>query len=99
VAKSQASGEWEYHIVGVRHNVVGSGNLQLSVESLRGVNSLNLLDLPMTNPNDYEPIRLANFQSQRIRLIGQVDASGEWFEIRRIVMYIKQVAIERPILS
>lgn len=99
-SKSVSSGaEYEHHLVAVRHNVVGSGNLQLTAESLRQVNSLTLLPLPMTNPNDYEPIRLANFQSQRIRLIGSVNVAGEWFEIRRIIFYVKPVAIERPILT
>lgn len=99
MAKSSSGAEFEHHLVAVRHRIIGSGNLKLTAESLQAVRTLNLLDLPITNPAEYEPIRLANFQSQRIRLVGGVTNAGDWFEIKRLIFYIKPVAIERPILT
>lgn len=88
--------EFEHHVVGTRLRVVGSGNLQLSLTDLNDVQTQNLVDLPMLNPNRFEPTRLANFQSQRIRLTGRVTVLNEWFEIHRIIIYAKPVAVEYP---
>lgn len=95
MAKS-GGGEFEHHVVGVRLRVTGSGDLQLSLESYDQVQVQNLVPLNMLNPNRFEPTRLANFQSQRIRLVGKVTEINEWFEIHRIVIYAKPVAVEYP---
>lgn len=91
-----SGGEYEHHIVGVRMRVTGSGNLKLSLTDLDDTRTQNLTDLPMQATTRIEPTRLANFQSQRIRLVGQITEAGEWFDIHRIIIYAKPVAVEYP---
>lgn len=88
--------EFEHHVVGVRLRVTGSGALKLSLESYDQVLTQDLVNLNMLNPNRIEPTRLANFQSQRIRLVGKVTEINEWFDIHRIIIYAKPVATEYP---
>lgn len=44
----------------------------------------------------FEPTVLANFQSQRTRLVGIITAIDEHFQITRIIVYAKPVAVEYP---
>lgn len=94
--KAKGGGEYEYHIVGIRARATGSGNLQYTLEGLDSVRTQNLVALPLAATNAIEPTRLCNFQSQRTRLVGKVTALGEWFQIRRIVIFAKPVAKEYP---
>lgn len=94
--KSNTSVEAEHHVVSVRMRVVGSGNLQLSLTDYDDVQTENLVSLVMAATTRIEPTRLANFQSQRIRLVGQTTEINEWFDIHRIIIYAKPVAVEYP---
>jgi hypothetical protein len=96
VAKKTSGAESEYHIVGVRMRVVGEGSLDLSLSDLDSVQTLNLVSLTMQPTTRIEPTRLANFQSQRTRLIGSTSEIDEWFLISRIIIFAKAVAIEYP---
>jgi hypothetical protein len=96
VAKRNQGGEYEHHIVSVKMRVTGSGNLQLDLADLDDIQVQNLVDVPMTPTTRFEPLRLANLQSQRIRLVGHVDTIDEWFQIQRIIIFAKPVAMEYP---
>ena len=98
MAKKSASGngEFEHHIVATRLRVNGAGDLQLSLTDLDDVQTQNLAVLPMAITTRFEPTRLANFQSQRTRLVGTIDTINEWFDIGRIIIWAKPVAIEYP---
>jgi len=50
----------------------------------------------MLTATRFEPTVLSNFQSQRTRLIGKVTDVNEWFEINKIIIWAKAVAIEYP---
>lgn len=76
--------------------VVGVGNLQLSLTDLDDIQTQTLVALPMTATTRIEPLRLANFQSQRIRLVGRTTEIGEQFTINRILIFAKPVAQEYP---
>ena len=76
--------------------VTGSGNLQLSLQDLDNVQTQDLVPLPMQTATRFEPTRLANFQSQRTRLIGKVTELNEHFTITRIIIFAKPVAVEYP---
>lgn len=95
MAKNQ-SGEYEHHVVAVRMRVIGTGNLQLSLADLDDIQVQTLVPIPMTPTTRIEPMRLANLQSQRIRLVGQVSVLGEYFKIQRILIFAKPVAQEYP---
>jgi hypothetical protein len=92
-------GEYEYHIVGVRLRVTGSGNLDMSLNSYQNVLVKALVPLPMQAVTRIEPTRLSNFQAQRTKLVGEVDVIDEWFVINRIIIWGKPVAVEYPMVS
>lgn len=96
MAKSSGNGEFEHHVVGVRLRVTGAGNLQLTLKSLDDVLTQQLVDVPMAATSRIEPFRLANFQSQRIRLRGETTLINENMRIRRVVIFAKPVAAEYP---
>lgn len=91
-----AGGENEHHIVGIRMRITGSGNMQLALTDLDQVQTQNLVPLPMSAATRIEPTRLANFQSQRIRLEGKTTEINETFRINRIIIFAKPVAVEYP---
>lgn len=95
--KSKAgSGEYEHHIVGVRLRVVGTGELDLSLADLDDIQVQNLVPITMATTTRFEPLRLANFQSQRTRLVGMTTEIDETFAIQRIIVFGKPVAMEYP---
>ena len=96
MAKNQGGGEYEHHVVGVRLRVTGSGNLQTALEDLDNVQVQSLANLAMQATTRFEPTRLANFQSQRIRFVLGVTEIDEYFLVRRIILYAKAVAVEYP---
>lgn len=96
MAKKSGGGENEHHVVGIRLRVTGSGNLLMTLRDLDDVRSSVLVPLPMQTTTRIEPTRLANFQSQRIRLEGTITEIEEHFHIRRIIFFAKPVAVEYP---
>ena len=90
------NGEYEHHIVGVRARIVGSGNMDYSLEDYSAIQTQNLVPLVMAAATRFEPTVLSNFQSQRTRLIGKTTELNEWFEISRLVIWAKPVAVEYP---
>jgi len=96
VAKKRDSGEYEHHVVSVKLRVIGSGNLQLFLTDLDDIQTETLVPITMAATTRFEPLRLANFQSQRIRLVGKTTQLGENFKIQRILLFAKPVAQEYP---
>lgn len=94
--KQSSQGENEHHVVGVRMRITGSGNLDMSLSDLDNVRIQTLVPFAMSATTRIEPTRLANFQSQRIRLNGSTDEINETFLIKRIIIYAKPVAVEYP---
>lgn len=91
-----SGGEYEHHVVGVRLRVVGDGDLRLILSDLDDTRNQHLLALNMQPVNRFEPTRLANFQSQRIRLTGNIGLINDYFRIQRIIIFAKPVAVEYP---
>ena len=96
MAKKRDSGEYEHHVVSVKLRVIGSGNLQLFLTDLDDIQTETLVPITMAATTRFEPLRLANFQSQRIRLVGKTTGLGENFKIQRILLFAKPVAQEYP---
>jgi hypothetical protein len=94
--KPSSVGENEHHVVGVRMRVTGSGNLLMTLSDLDDIQSIPLVDLAMNATTRIEPTRLANFQSQRIRLSLMTTEIDENFLIKRIIIFAKPVAVEYP---
>jgi hypothetical protein len=96
VAKKSGGIEAEQHVVAVRMRVTGSGELDMSLTDLQDVQTLNLVPFTMAATTRIEPTRIANFQSQRIRLVGSTNTINETFRISRIIIFAKAVAVEYP---
>ncbi len=80
----------------VRLRVTGSGNLQQILHSLDDVRSNVLANHAMTAVTDVEPTVLANFTQQRAYLEIKVDQINEWFNISKIIVFVKPVATSYP---
>lgn len=94
---NKSGGEAEYHIVGIRTRVVGGGNLCYSLTDYNDIQTEVLVPIPLVAATRIEPLRLANFQSQRIRLVGRTGGLiDENFDIHRIIIFAKTVAMEYP---
>lgn len=76
--------------------VTGVGNMDLALADLDDIQVQTLVSIPMSATTRFEPLRLANLQSQRIRLVGSVSEIDEWFQIQRILIFAKPVAQEYP---
>lgn len=96
MAKTKLGPEFEHHIVGTRWRITGTGNLKISLTDLDNIQTQDLVDLPMQSTTRFEPTRLANFQSQRTRLVGRTTELNEVFRINRIIIFAKPVAMEYP---
>ncbi len=83
-------------MVAVRLRVIGAGNLRLSLTDYDDVQTQTLVPIAMAAATRIEPMRLANFQSQRIRLVGRTTDINEWFDIHRIILFAKPIAVEYP---
>lgn len=76
--------------------VVGAGNLRLALRSLDDIQVSQLVDIPLHETTRFEPTRLANFQSQRIKLHVDMTEYDDYFHIYRIIIFGKMVAVEYP---
>ena len=96
MAKRNSGGEYEHHVVSIRMRVTGSGNMDLALTDYDDIQTQTLVPITMAAATRIEPLRLANFQSQRIRLVGNVSEINEWFQIQRILIFATPVAQEYP---
>jgi hypothetical protein len=96
VAKSGTTFESEHHVVGVRMRIKGSGNLDMYLTDLDNVRQYPMVPFTMAATTRIEPMRLTNFQSQRIRLVCSTNVINETFQITRIIIFAKPVAMEYP---
>ncbi len=69
--------------------VVGSGNLDLQFRSMDDVNTQTLTPTVMSTATNREPTTLSNFRDQRGQLRFSVNAINEYFNISKIVIFIK----------
>lgn len=99
MARKSSSGEdSEWHIVAIRMNINGSGDLQMALKSLDDAQVSNLVPFTMTPTAGriVAPTRLANFQSQRASLFCETTEIDETFRINKIIIFAKPVAVEYP---
>lgn len=94
--KQTGAGENEHHIVGIRMRVTGAGSLQMALQDLDNIQTQILNPFVLSATTRIEPTRLANFQSQRIRLNLTTTEINETFKVQRIIIYAKPVAVEYP---
>jgi hypothetical protein len=95
VAKNSFTGEI-LHFNATRMRITGSGNMQLSLESLDAISVSALPSIAMAAATNIEPTVLAQFIDQRGSLTGLTTEIGEYFVISRIMVYIKPIASGYP---
>lgn len=96
MAKSSGGAENILHCTGVRLRVIGSGNLDMTLNSLDNVRSFPMIALPMTATAERELTRLGNFKSQRIQLTFSVNVLDEYFKVSKIVLFAKSSGTSYP---
>lgn len=89
-------GEDRLHITGVRLRVIGEGDLRMTLASFSNTRTSTLVPLPMLTATDIEQTKLSNFRSQRTRVEISVLEIDEWFEISRLIVFVKPSATSYP---
>lgn len=84
------------HVAAIKYRVTGQGNLDSTLYDLDLVTSQPLAVLVMALALEDEPVRLANFKSQRILLKTGTDAIDEVFNITRIIAFFKKLWTDYP---
>jgi hypothetical protein len=84
------------HYGAVRLRVNGSANLQMTLFSLDEVQSFALLPLVLNAQTNIEPNRLSNFTQQRAKLMIKTTNIYETFQISKIIIFVKPVAMSYP---
>ena len=95
-AQVGAHAEEIVHFGAVRLRVTGSGNLDLQFRSLDDIDTQTLAPIVMSATTAREPVRLANFISQRGMLKISTDVINETFRINRIILFVKPIWSEYP---
>lgn len=96
-ASSQGSGgEFISHITGIRMRILGDGDLLMRLLTQSEVRSQTLVPFTMSESTEVSPIRLANFTTQRAQLEFKTEELDDYFEITRIIFFIRRVASEYP---
>lgn len=84
------------HANAVRLRVIGTGDLLQELHSLDDVNSQTLAALAMATATNREPTTLANFKDQRIQYEFRTEDFGAYFEINKIIIFIRPVETGYP---
>ena len=84
------------HFGGVRIRVVGNGNLKLTFQSLDSAMNQSLVAIPIPSGGGIEPLRLANFNTQRAFLRIETTQLNEIFKINRVVVFAKPIYTSYP---
>lgn len=79
------------HVGGFSIRVVGDLPLHPILYDLDSVDNQILDDIILTETNEFEPFKLANFKSQRTKLKLYNDQMSAYFDITRIVLYVKKL--------
>jgi hypothetical protein len=84
------------HCVAIRARATGSGSLRTSLYSLQAVNFQDLANLTLADPTNKEDTNLANFEDQYIQISMAISGLDQYFNISRIVAFVKPTAAEYP---
>lgn len=91
-----SSGDFISHFIGVRVRVNGSGVLRPTLFSQDEVTESTLPTITMATSNRISPLVLANVTEERIILRLQTTAIDEDFQVHRIILFSRPVAVEVP---
>lgn len=84
------------HCVSVRYRVTGSGNLKTTLHSLDDVHESDLPNITMVSATNKMPLVLSNFRDQYIQYEFKTTEINEWFNISKVILFIKETATGYP---
>src|SRR5438874_1158272 len=97
MATKKSSGEEVInHFGAARLRVNGSASLLLKLFSLDETKSSTLLPLTLDTSTNVEPNRISNFTQQRAKLELRTTEINEFFEISKIIVFVRPVAKSYP---
>lgn len=76
----------------------GSGNLKTTLFSIDQADGQQLHDITLSTSANKFPVTLANFRNQRIQVELRVVEENEYFNISRIVVFVKPSGLSYPVL-
>ena len=96
-----SKGENISHCNGVRLRILGGGIVKLKLLGLPNENDVqveyNLPDLNLNTLNqNREPLKKANFKSQRMQLFIETTEINEFWKINRLVIFAKPIYVNFP---
>lgn len=89
VGARKSHGEMINHYTGVTLRVQGSGNLDMQIQSQEEIRTKNFVPLVMATNTDIQPTQITNFNAQRAKLRISVNEINEYFQISRIIVWVK----------
>jgi hypothetical protein len=84
------------HFAGIRFRVLGAGDLNLTIESLDDTYFKTLVPITMAAKTRIEPFRIANFTTQRARLVIKTTAFDNQMKISKIIVFTKPIYSQYP---
>lgn len=97
MAKKQSGSGDLLHFGSVRMRVVGSGDLNLTLYSLSPASNSSILpSITMEGNTNRQPTSLANYVDQYGQLEFLITEIDEYFEIDKIIMFVRPVATGYP---
>ena len=84
------------HFGAIRVRVTGTGNLIPIFSSLDTVKTQTLRSIMMQPATDVEPVKLANFKTQRAFLKLGTTQQDEIFRISRVIIFVRGMWTEHP---
>ena len=84
------------HANAIRVRVVGSGNMRCTFQGFNDILTQTLLPIDMTATDSRLKMRLANFQSQAIKLRGETTSINEVMRVNDITFFIRPLWAEYP---
>ena len=82
------------HYGAIKLRVNGSGSLDAKFLGLDDTTNQSLIAITMSNIPGKEPLRLSNFNGQKVRLELSTNEIDEIMRVNKIIVYVKQLYTE-----
>jgi len=96
VLSEGSSGDNITHFAAMRVRVTGNGFLVMGIASLDLIKTKTFQSLSLAPTNRVFQTRIINFVEQRASLVFKTTGLGERFRIKRITVFMKEMATSHP---
>jgi hypothetical protein len=84
------------HYTAVQYRITGAGNFSSTLFDYDEITSQALTIIQLGLTSGIEPVVLANFQSYKVKLRGEVTQISSGFKINHIIIFAKPVFTQLP---